>query len=88
MKTMVGPENGEKCPFEFNFDAATFKPGDMISYRVTGSLSEFPFVGVLVEVHDDHVMLVHADGSPTPKGPRMRGTRESRPVVSEKDALS
>ena len=88
MKAMVGPENGEKCPFEFNFDVATFKPGDMVSYRVTGSLSEFPFVGVLVEVHEDHVMLVHADGKPTPTGPRMRGTRESRPLVLEQDALA
>jgi hypothetical protein len=88
MKTMVGPENGEKCPFDLNFDPASFKPGDMVSYRVTGSLSDFPFVGVLVEVHDDHVVLVHADGKPMPEGPRMRGTRESRPVVREHDALS
>jgi hypothetical protein len=87
MKDMVSP-GGEKCPFEFNFDAATFKPGDMVSYRVSGALSDFPFVGVLVEVHDDHVVLVHADGSSKPQGPKMRGTRESRPVVSEAAALA
>ena len=86
MKSMVSPEN-EDCPFEFNFDPTTFKPGDTVSYRVSGSLSDFAFVGVLIEVHGDHVVLAHADGDPIPEGPRMRGTRESRPVVSEKDAL-
>jgi hypothetical protein len=35
-------EGGENCPFEFNFDPATFKPGDEVSYRVTGSLEGFP----------------------------------------------
>ena len=74
---------GESCPFEFNFDAATFKVGDVVSYRVTGSLSDFPFVGTLVEVHDDSVII-----SADPKDPtsRMRGTRESRPVVDEAEA--
>jgi hypothetical protein len=43
---------------------------------------------VIVEVHEDHVMLVHADGKPMPDGPRLRGTRESRPLVNEKDALA
>ena len=38
---------GEACPFEFNFDPATFKVGDTVSYRVTGSLEGFPFVGTL-----------------------------------------
>jgi len=41
---------GESCPFEFNFDQATFKVGDLVSYRVTGSLDGFPFVGTLLEV--------------------------------------
>ncbi len=72
------------CPFEFNFDPATFKVGDMVSYRVTGSLEGFPFVGVLAEVHDDHVIITQ-DGDASV---RMRGTRESRPVVEEADALS
>ena len=73
---------GEDCPFEFNFDEKTFKVGDVVSYRVSGSLADFPFVGTLMEVHADHV-IVRAD----PKDPasRMRATRESRPVVDEKD---
>lgn len=87
MKEMVKPGE-ERCPFEFNFDATTFKPGDRISYRVTGSLSEMPFVGVLLEVHDDYVILAHDDGNRPPRGSNMRGTRESRPLVQEKDALA
>jgi len=75
-------EGGEDCPFEFNFDAASFKVGDLVSYRVTGSLADFPFVGTLIEVHEDHVIL-----SPDPTKPeeRYRGTRESRPVVEESE---
>jgi len=72
------------CPFEFNFDPATFKVGDVVSYRVTGSLDGFPFVGELVEVHDDHVMLLSEPGKPES---RVRGTRESRPVVQEADVV-
>jgi hypothetical protein len=71
---------GERCPFEFNFDEKSFKVGDVVSYRVTGSLSDFPFVGTLVEVHDEHV-LISAD--PNDPDSRMRGTRESRPVVDK-----
>lgn len=78
-------ETGEGCPFEFNFDAATFKVGDTISYRVTGSLEGFPFVGTLLEVHDDHVIISADPNDPTS---RMRGTRESRPLVEEADALA
>jgi len=70
------------CPFEFNFDAATFKVGDLVSYRVTGSLADFPFVGTLLEVHDDHVVLT---SDPDDPASRMRATRESRPVVAEED---
>lgn len=72
------------CPFEFNFDPATFKIGDVVSYRVTGSLSGFPFVGTLVEVHDDHVILISEPNDPNS---RVRGTRESRPVVAEEDVV-
>lgn len=86
MKEMVQPGE-EQCPFEFNFDETTFKAGDMVSYRVTGSLMDMPFVGILLEVHEDHVILAHADGNIPPQGTQMRGTRESRPVVSEEDAL-
>ena len=75
---------GENCPFEFNFDEKTFKAGDTVSYRVTGSLSDFPFVGTLLEVHDDHV-IISAD--PNDPASRMRGTRESRPVVEESEIV-
>ncbi len=71
-------ETGEACPFEFNFDSATFKVGDTVSYRVNGSLEGFPFVGTLVEVHDDYVVLA---GDPLKPDERYRGTRESRPLV-------
>ena len=70
------------CPFEFNFDPACFKVGDCVSYRVTGSLADMPFVGTLLEVHDDHVVLTSDPGDPVS---RMRATRESRPVVAEAD---
>jgi hypothetical protein len=76
---------GESCPFEFNFDPATFKAGDIVSYRVTGSLEGFPFVGTILEVHEDYVILSADANDPTS---RMRGTRESRPMVEEADALA
>jgi len=71
-------EAGEACPFEFNFDPATFKVGDTVSYRVTGSLEGFPFVGTLLEVHEEFVVIA---GDPTDPEARYRGTRESRPLV-------
>lgn len=73
---------GDNCPFEFNFDPDTFKVGDTVSYRVTGSLSDFPFVGTLLEVHGDHVVLTSEPNNPAS---RMKATRESRPVVAEAD---
>lgn len=80
MQNMGGAD--ESCPFEFNFDPATFKVGDTVSYRVDGSLRDFPFVGTLLEVHDDHVVIC---GDPNDPNSRMRATRESRPVVAEAD---
>ena len=74
----MGGTGGEDCPFEFNFDEKSFKPGDTVSYRVTGSLDGFPFVGTLVEVHDDYVLIA---GDPNEPGKHYRGTRESRPLV-------
>jgi hypothetical protein len=71
-------ETGEACPFEFNFDSASFKVGDVVSYRVNGSLEGFPFVGTLVEVHDEYVIIA---GDPTKPDMLYRGTRESRPQV-------
>ena len=81
---MQGMGDGS-CPFEFNFEPTTFKVGDLVSYRVTGSLEGFPFVGTLLEVHDDHVVIAH---DPDDANSRMRGTRESRPLVQEADALA
>lgn len=75
-------EAGEACPFEFNTDPATFKPGDMVSYRVTGSLKDWPFAGTLLEVHDDYVII---SANPDDSTSRMRGTRESRPIVDESE---
>ena len=73
----MGETAGEACPFEFNFDEKTFKPGDTVSYRVS-SMEDWPFVGTLLEVHADHVII-----SPGPAEPdaRYKGTRESRPLV-------
>lgn len=76
--------NGDKCPFTFNFDPARFKAGDLVSYRVE-TLDDFPFVGTLLEVHDDHVVISPND--PTDPDRRMRGTRESRPIVARAQAL-
>ena len=76
-------ETGEACPFEFNFDAATFKVGDVVSYRVSGAtFADWPFVGTLIEVHGDHVII---QPDPTKPDERYRGTRESRPLVDESE---
>lgn len=77
--------SSEKCPFEFNFDAATFKVGDMVSYRVTERFGDMPFVGTLLEVHDDFVVISPND--PGDPDRRMRGTRANRPEVSASEAL-
>ena len=75
---MLGMGEGEDCPFQFNFDPATFKVGDTVSYRVTGSLEGFPFVGTLLEVHEDYVISSAGESEPDA---RYRATREDRPVV-------
>lgn len=85
MKDMVTPQDSD-CPFEFNFDAKTFKPGDIVSYRVPEAFDDMPFVGKLLEVHEDHVIL-HHDGEPEDQIRRMRGTLEDRPAVSKAEAL-
>jgi len=76
---------GEDCPFKFNFDPDTFKAGDMVSYRVSERFGDMPFVGILLEVHDDHVVISPNDLRDPDR--RMRGTRESRPEVSAEQAL-
>jgi hypothetical protein len=72
----------EKCPIEFNFDPATFKVGDSVSYRVPETFDDFAFAGVLMEVHDDYVVVT---SDPSDPASRMRATRESRPVVAAAD---
>ena len=47
MKGMGG--EGEDCPFEFNFDPATFKVGDTVSYKVRQPGSD-PGSSFLLEV--------------------------------------
>jgi hypothetical protein len=74
--------DSEKCPIEFNFDPETFAVGDQVSYRVPGSFQDFPFAGVLLEVHDDYVVLT---SDPNDLKSRMKATRESRPVVADED---
>ena len=59
----------------------------MVSYRVPESFDDMPFVGILLEVAEDHVILAHY-GEHESGGNRMRGTRESRPAVSSADALA
>jgi hypothetical protein len=76
---------GEKCPFEFNFDPETFKPGDLVSYRIPERFGEMPFVGTILAVFEGHVEISPND--PSDPDRRMRGTRESRPVVSAAAAL-
>ena len=75
----------QACPFSFNFDPKAFKAGDMVSYRIPDRFEDFPFVGILVAVYDDHVQISPND--PTAPGKIMKGTRESRPVVHSKEAL-
>lgn len=77
--------NGGSCPFAFNFDASTFKAGDVVSYRIPDRFDDFPFVGALVEVHADHVMI--APNDPAQPEKRMRGTRADRPIVHSSEVL-
>ena len=63
-----------------------FKVGDIVSYRVGGSLEGMPFVGVLTAVGDDYVEIKNGeDVNSTERA--MRGTREDRPFVTEEEAL-
>jgi len=77
--------DGKSCPFRFNFDPRSFVAGDVVSYRVPDRFDDFPFVGTLVDVQDDCVLISPND--PTLPGKRMRGTRESRPVVHSSELL-
>lgn len=83
MQGMGNP--GENCPFTFNFDPATFKVGDVVSYRVPERFDDFPFVGTILAVYEDYIEISPND--PSDPDARMRATRESRPVVSAAEAL-
>ena len=72
----------DTCPFDFNFDPTTFKVGDTVSYRVPEAFQDMPFMGVLLEVHDDYVVLTSDPNDPKS---RMRATRQSRPIVAAAD---
>lgn len=74
--------NNESCPFSFNFDPTTFKVGDLVSYRIPERFEDFPFVGTLVEVHADYVMISTND--PTCPDLVLKGSREDRPVVDHR----
>ena len=75
----------EKCPFDFNFDPTTFKVGDLVSYRVPEAFGDMPFMGTLLEVGTDWVVISPND--PSDAARRMRGSRESRPVVVPSEAF-
>ena len=66
----------DTCPFDFNFDPATFKVGDTVSYR-DPQMSGMPFVAKITAVHADFIEIVD-DSEP---GRVLRATRVSRPVV-------
>jgi hypothetical protein len=82
---MPSATGDDACPFQFNFDEASFKPGDLVSYRVSERFGDMPFVGTLLAVEADHVLISPND--PADPDRRMRGTRSSRPDVSAKEAL-
>ena len=72
----------EKCPFEFNFDPATFKVGDLVSYRVSERFGDMPFVGTIVAVYENYLEISQND----PSDPNRR-MRTSRPEVTAAEAL-
>lgn len=78
---MMGMGDGS-CPYKFNFDPATFKPGDTVSYRVP-SLGDFPFAAEIKAVFDDYIEISDY-GEPDKI---VRATRDSHPVVTDADAL-
>jgi hypothetical protein len=75
----------EQCPIDFNFDAAAFKVGDQVSYRIPEQFGDMPFAGTILAVFADYVEISPND--PDDPDRRMRGTRTSRPVVTVKEAL-
>jgi len=76
---MMGMGEGA-CPFEFNFDEKTFKPGDTVSYRVTGDpmFEGMPFAAQLLEVHEDHVITMMRRCAIAARVKRVRWCRSAR----------
>ena len=72
--------DGEECPFEFNFDPATFKPGDYVSFRIPCHFGEMHFVGTILDVFDDYIEI---NSEPDDPLQRLRASRESRPIVDD-----
>jgi len=56
-----------------------------VSYRVSERFGDMPFVGTLVAVEEDYVLISPNDSADPDR--RMRGTRTSRPEVSAQQAL-
>jgi hypothetical protein len=71
-----------KCPFEFNLDPASFKVGDLVSYRIPGKFADFPFMGTIVAVHENFIEIT---SDPNDSNGVMKATRESRPIVDDSE---
>lgn len=83
----MGSTPDEPCPIQLNFDPATFKPGDLVSYRVPEAFGDSPFVGEIVKVEEDYILLKHYNPDDRPdNAPIVKGTRESRPIVGQDEA--
>ncbi|BFM18065.1 hypothetical protein R50073_42480 [Maricurvus nonylphenolicus] len=85
MKSMV-TEKDKECPFNFNTDASTFTTGDIVCYRAPELLGDMPFIGELLEVHADHVVLKHKGEMKSSQIP-IRASREDYPIVAKEEAM-
>ena len=85
MKSMVN-EHDKECPFNFNTDAKTFRTGDIVCYKAPEIFGDMPFVGELVEVHEDSVLLKHR-GEMKSSELLIRAARTDYPIVSREEAL-
>jgi hypothetical protein len=54
-------------------DPASFKIGDLVSYRVPGKFGDFPFVGTIIAVHDEWIEITSGQHGMTG---RLRGMRD------------
>ncbi len=77
---MIGMGRGA-CPVDINFEPETFKPGDLVSYRVPEEFGDTPFVGKIVTVEPDVIVLTHY-GDDFAGAHKMIATRSARPVVT------